>query len=57
MMFDSVEAFLSMGGHGVYVWSVYALALIVLGYNAISPRRMRRRLVQQQKEALAREES
>ena len=52
MQFNSLEAFLSMGGYGVYVWSVYALALLVLGYNVLKPRMMKKRLLRQQKRRL-----
>ncbi len=31
--------FFNMGGHGVYVWSAYGIALIVLVGNALLPRR------------------
>lgn len=30
MQFDSLTALWQMGGHGPYVWSAYALALITL---------------------------
>ncbi|UTV98635.1 heme exporter protein CcmD [Marinomonas rhizomae] len=45
MAFDSVSAFLSMGTHGVYVWSAYgfsALALAWLVWNTLSARRKTR---------------
>lgn len=30
MQFDSLAAFMSMEGHGVFVWSVYAIGLVVM---------------------------
>ena len=43
MQFDSVAALLDMGGHGVYVWSVVIVSVLViaglLALPAISSRR------------------
>lgn len=39
----SWSEFVSMGGYGVYVWSAYGFAIIVLVINVIIP--MRRRSV------------
>ncbi len=35
----------AMGGHGVYVWSCYAITLVVLALNVMQPWLARRRLV------------
>lgn len=35
----------AMGGHGVYVWSCYAITLAVLVLNVVQPWLARRRLV------------
>lgn len=32
----------AMGGYGVYVWSAYALAVVILGFNVWSMRRARK---------------
>jgi heme exporter protein D len=45
MSFESFQAFLEMGGHGVYVWWSYAIGLGVLGYNLFRPLRARRRVL------------
>ncbi|HEY5717623.1 MAG TPA: heme exporter protein CcmD [Motiliproteus sp.] len=37
MYFDSFAAFIDMGGHGLYVWLCYGIALCVLSFNIISP--------------------
>lgn len=37
LQFDSWAAFINMGGHGVFVWSVYALVLVVLVFLAWLP--------------------
>jgi heme exporter protein D len=39
----SWSEFMSMGGYGVYVWSAYGFAIIILVINVIIP--MRRRSV------------
>lgn len=33
MYFESFEAFLQMGKHGVYVWSAYGIAALLIGLN------------------------
>ena len=43
MYFESWAEFFQMGGHGVYVWSAYALASVVVIYNLIAPVLSRRR--------------
>ena len=37
MYFDSLSAAITMGGHGVYVWSAYAITFIVLGVVILRP--------------------
>ncbi|MFQ5760651.1 MAG: heme exporter protein CcmD [Acidiferrobacterales bacterium] len=39
----SWSEFISMGGYGVYVWSAYGFAIVILVINVIIP--MRRRSV------------
>ena len=43
MSFENFQAFLSMGGHGPYVWTVYLTALALLVGNFAKFRRERRR--------------
>lgn len=38
MRFDSFAEFLAMGGHGAFVWSAYAIALVVIVGNFVWPR-------------------
>ncbi len=45
MSFSSFNEFLAMGGHGVYVWSAYGIALLVLGLNILQPLRQRKRVL------------
>ncbi len=56
MSFDSFGEFLSMGRHGVYVWSAYGLCLLVLVVNVAGPLLARRRHLQQKARRLRREE-
>lgn len=43
-MSDLASVF-AMDGHGVYVWSCYAITLVVLALNVVQPWLARRRLV------------
>ncbi len=45
MNFASLAEFLSMGGHGLYVWLSYAAAVAVVAYNVLSVRRANRQFV------------
>ncbi len=40
-----VSEFLSMGGYGAYVWSSYAVFIIVLALEAVAPLAQRKRLL------------
>ncbi len=35
----SIGEFLAMGGHGAYVWSAYAIAVVVIGALILASRR------------------
>lgn len=39
---SGLEAFLHMGGYAPYVWSSYALAVVLLVVNIVLPRRAER---------------
>ena len=43
----SLSEFLHMGGYGVYVWTSYALALVLLLVNLIVPLHQHRKLKEQ----------
>lgn len=45
MYFDSVQAFLAMGGHGPYVWAAYAISWSVLIALLVQPIRKRRQVL------------
>lgn len=49
--FDNLAEFLSMNGHGPYVWAAYLVAGMVMGALAVAPvirqRRLRREFARQ----------
>lgn len=45
MYFESIDALLRMDGHGVFVWSAYAITAVVVVLLLIAPRRRQRRLL------------
>ena len=57
MIFDSLSAFIEMGGYGLYVWSAYAITLVVFAYNIVRPLLMRRELIRVQRKILAQEKA
>ncbi|MCD8512699.1 MAG: heme exporter protein CcmD [Nitrincola sp.] len=56
MSFDSFSDFLAMGGHAFYVWSSFALGLIVLVGNVVLPMLERKKLMAEQLRRIRREE-
>jgi heme exporter protein D len=50
--FESLEAFLMMNGHGVYVWACYLITFSVLTFLAISPLLQKKTLLAQQKKII-----
>ena len=57
MKFDSLADFLAMGGHGLYVWLAYGIALVILVLNVVLPWRMNRQFFSEQARRLRREKS
>lgn len=55
MYFDSFAAFIDMGGHGLYVWLAYSIALVVVVYNVASPIMRKNQFVAEQRRRLRRE--
>jgi heme exporter protein D len=43
----TLAEFLAMGGYAAYVWTSYALAAAVLGWNVLAPLRRERRLLRE----------
>lgn len=46
MSFSSLEEFIAMGGHGLYVWLSYGAGLIIVIYNVVAARVKFRRAMQ-----------
>lgn len=44
MNFDSFSDFIAMGGHGFYVWLSYAIALLIVVINIVSPVLLKRKV-------------
>ena len=44
MAFEDFASFIAMGGHGLYVWTSYAVAALVIVFNLTSPWREKRRV-------------
>ena len=57
MYFDSFSAALSMDGHGVFVWTAYAVTITVVLFLLLAPGRRQRRLLRQLAGELRRSES
>nr|WP_256557995.1 heme exporter protein CcmD [Marinobacterium sedimentorum] len=47
--------FIGMGGHGLYVWLAYGIALVILLLNVVQPLRQTRQLLNQQARRVRRE--
>jgi len=54
--FESFSEFLAMGGHGLYVWVAYGVAVLVFAFNLVTPMLKRRRFFVEQARQLRREE-
>lgn len=52
-----MSGFWAMGGYAVYVWSAYALVLVVLILDSVLPRRRQRRLLAGIRAQVAREQA
>jgi len=50
--FDSLDAFLKMGGHGPFVWASYVLVYIIIIYLTLSPLLAKKAFLKQQKKLL-----
>jgi len=55
--FDSLDAFMQMKGHGVYVWASYAIVYTILIYLTLSPLLQKKAFLKQQKKWLKLQES
>lgn len=57
MSFNSFSEFLAMGGHGLYVWLSYGIALAIVALNLIEPLMARKQLITDLVRRLRRESS
>ena len=57
MYFDSLQAALSMEGHGSFVWVAYLITLLIISAILLLPALRRRRLLRRVATELARQES
>jgi heme exporter protein D len=57
MYFDSFHALLVMDGHGGFVWSAYALTLLVIAFLLLAPVMRRKRLLRELRAAQRRAET
>jgi heme exporter protein D len=55
LSFESFTAFIDMGGHGLYVWMSYAIALVVIAVNIVNPLMQKRQIFSEQARRLRRE--
>ncbi|MDT8407679.1 MAG: heme exporter protein CcmD [Methylococcales bacterium] len=55
VQFDSLTDFFAMGGHGLYVWLSYAIAMLVFVYNMVASRVKRRVFFKQARRRLRRD--
>lgn len=56
MQFDSLAAFMSMQGHGIFVWSVYVISLVVMVGLVVAPLRKNREFFTEQAMLIKREQ-
>ena len=55
MFFDSFSDFIAMGGHGLYVWLAYGIALVVVSFNVLSPILLKQKFMADYQRRLKRE--
>jgi heme exporter protein D len=55
LSFESFAEFIDMGGHGLYVWLSYAIALVVIVINIVNPLMHKRHIFTEQARRLRRE--
>lgn len=56
MHFDSLADFIAMGGHGLYVWLAYSIALVIVVFNIVSPILRKKQFMADYRKRLKREE-
>lgn len=56
LQFTDFSEFIAMGGHALYVWAAYGIALLVVAFNLLMPIFKRKRFFVEQARQLRREE-
>ncbi|MEH6470213.1 MAG: heme exporter protein CcmD [Halopseudomonas sp.] len=56
MYFDSFTDFIDMGGHGLYVWLAYSIALVIVAFNVVSPILRKKQFIAEYRRRLKREQ-
>ncbi len=56
MRFENFADLVAMSGHGPYVWSAYAIAIVVLALNVVWPLVQKKRNLKALREEMQREE-
>jgi heme exporter protein D len=54
--FESLQAFIEMGGHGLYVWMSYGIGAAVILYNVMSAASAKRNAEQRARKYVRRQE-
>lgn len=57
MAFDSLQAFVAMGGHGPYVWLSYGIVILGLTLLLLQSRHSHQRWLREQRRQLARHQA
>ncbi|MDX1589337.1 MAG: heme exporter protein CcmD [Oleiphilaceae bacterium] len=57
MPFDSLSAFIAMGGHGPYVWTSYGVSALVIALCILAPRWRLRRIIARERRLMRRREA
>ena len=57
MYFDSFNEFLTMGGHGLYVWLSYGIFIVVIAWNILTLRYNRKLSIKKAQRTWSRENS
>jgi len=54
--FESIQALIDMGGHGLYVWLSYGIGLAVIVYNVVSANTANKKAEERAKKYIRRQE-
>lgn len=56
MFFESFSEFVQMGGHGLFVWVSYGIAVVIIAQNFISPALTRKKVIKDIERQMRREQ-